>query len=150
MQLVALVEGSYDPAPGILEIAVDRPMKRAVTIAGTLALSVVAGCATKPEVDQIAQSKMIGESTKEILACMGAPATRRSIGATEILSFASGRVWIEGEGFGTFGYPRHPACNIEIVLTKGKVSQVEYTGPSGDALDLGERCDFDVARCVPP
>jgi len=126
------------------------PMKRVVTIAGLLVLSAMTGCAMKPEVDQIAQSKMIGLSQKQILACMGEPAKRRSIGSTQILSFASGKVGIEGEGFGTFGYPRHATCNVEIVLTKGKVSQIGYAGPSGDTLDLGERCTFDVNRCVPP
>ena len=115
-----------------------------------LVLSAVAACAWKPDVDQIAQSKMIGLSGKTILACMGEPAKRRSIGATEIWSFASGTVHIEGEGFATFGYPRHAQCNVEIVLTKSKVTQVNYTGPDGDPLDLGERCDFDVGRCVQP
>ena len=109
-----------------------------------------AGCAMNPEVDQIAQSKMIGLSRHEIRVCMGEPVRRRSIGATEIRSFASGTVRIAGEGFATFGYKRHSLCDVEIVLTKGKVTQVEYTGPDGDPLDLGERCDFDVQRCVQP
>jgi hypothetical protein len=125
-------------------------MRKVSRIAATALLAFVAGCAMKPEVDQTAQARMIGLSKKETLACMGEPASRRAIGSTEILSFASGRVWIEGEGFGTFGYPRHSTCNVEIVLTRGKVTQVGYAGPSGDTLDLGERCSFDVTRCVPP
>jgi hypothetical protein len=125
-------------------------MKRALIIAATLALSAVAAWAWNPDVDQIAQSRMLGLSRHEIRACMGEPVRRRSVGATDIWWFASGTVRIEGEGFATFGYKRHALCNIEIVLTKGKVSQVTYTGPDLDPLDLGERCDFDVGRCVGP
>src|ERR1700735_2081493 len=119
-------------------------MKRALTIAVTLAVSVVGARAWNPDVDQIAQSRMIGLSRQEICTCMGDPVRRRSVGATDILWFASGTVRIEGEGFATFGYKRRPLCNVEIILTKGKVSQVNYLGPEGDQLDLGERCDFDV------
>jgi hypothetical protein len=125
-------------------------MKRALIIAATLALSAVAAWAWNPDVDQIAQSRMLGLSRHEIRACMGEPVRRRSVGATDIWWFASGTVRIEGEGFATFGYKRHALCNIEIVLTKGRVSQVTYTGPDLDPLDLGERCDFDVGRCVGP
>jgi hypothetical protein len=123
-------------------------MKRAFTIAVMLALSAVAACAWKPDADQIAQSRMIGLSKKAILACMGEPVRRRSIGATDIWWFASGTVRIEGEGIATFGYKRHAMCDVKIVLTKGMVSQVLYTGPDDDPLDLGERCSFDVEGCV--
>jgi hypothetical protein len=125
-------------------------MKRALTIAATLAFTVVGARAWNPDVDQIAQSRMIGLSRHEICACMGEPVRRRSVGATDIWWFTSGTVRIEGEGFATFGYNRHSLCNVEIVLTQGRVSQVGYTGPDGDPLDLGERCDFDVERCVGP
>jgi hypothetical protein len=125
-------------------------MKRALTIAATLALSVVGARAWNPDIDQIAQSRMIGLSRHEIRECMGEPVRHRSVGATDILWFASGAVRFEGESLATFGYKRYPLCNVEIVLTKGKVTQVTYTGPDGDPLDLGERCDFDVGRCVGP
>jgi hypothetical protein len=145
--LVSAAKRTYDHAPRFFEYW-GPPMKRAFTIAAVLALSAVAACAWKPDADQIAQSKMIGLSKKAILACMGEPVRRRSIGATDIWSFASGTVRIEGESIATFGYKRHALCNVEIVLTKGMVSQVTYTGPDGDPLDLGERCSFDVERCV--
>ena len=125
-------------------------MKRVLTIAATLALSVLGARAWNPDIDQIAQSRMIGLSRHEIWACMGEPVRRRTVGATDILWFASGTVRIEGEGFATFAHRRHSLCVVEIVLTNGKVSQVTYTGPDIDPLDLGERCDFDVGRCVGP
>jgi hypothetical protein len=125
-------------------------MRRVLTIAAMWALSGGAACAWNPDLDQIAQSKMIGLGRHEIRLCMGEPIRRRSVGATDLWWFASGTVRIEGEGFATFGYKRHALCDVEIVLTKGKVSQITYTGPDLDPLDLGERCDFDVARCVGP
>jgi hypothetical protein len=127
-------------------------MKRALTIGAMLAVSTVPSWAWNPDLDQIAQSKMIGLSRHEIRACMGEPIRRRSVGATDLWWFASGTVRIEGEGFATFlGHKRrHALCDVEIVLTNSKVSQITYTGPDLDPLDLGERCDFDVGRCVGP
>jgi hypothetical protein len=146
--LISSRESAYDCTHGIFEI--QAPMKRVSTVAAIFGSIALGGWASGPDVDQIAQSRMIGLSGREIRACMGEPVRRRSIGATTIWSFADGMVRIEGEGIATFGYRRHTACNVKIVLTKGRVSQVEYTGPDGDPLDLGERCDFDVQRCVGP
>ena len=125
-------------------------MKRVFTISATWALSAGAAFAWNPDLDQIAQSRMIGLGRHEIRACMGEPIRRRSVGATDLWWFASGTVRIEGEGFATFGYKRHALCDVEVILTKGKVSQINYTGPDLDPLDLGERCDFDVGRCIGP
>jgi hypothetical protein len=114
-----------------------------------LALVLLTACAfEKPEIDQRAQSQMIGLTKKKIGACLGFPARRRGVGATEVWSYDVGHVRIEGEGFATFGHARHDACAVTVVMTHGVVSQVLYSGVGGDALDLGERCIFDVDRCV--
>ena len=101
-----------------------------------------------PENDQVAQAKMIGLSNRQIRACLGAPASRRAIGSTEIWSYAGGRTEIEGSGFATSGNPRHPACRVNLVMTNGAVSQINYAGPAGDSLDLGERCVFPALACA--
>jgi hypothetical protein len=102
----------------------------------------------RPEVDQAAQARMIGLSKTKIRACLGAPDRRKTIGSTEIWSYRSGATQIEGQGFATFGNPRHGQCSVNVVLTNGAVSQVNYAGVAGDSLDLGERCVFPVAACA--
>jgi len=126
-------------------------MGRLGVIAAMSALVTLAACGLeKPETDQIAQADMIGLSKSSILACMGRPAGRRAVGSTEIWSYPIGVGETEGQGFATFGFPRHAACNVEVVLTAGRVSQVAYKGLAGDPLDLGEQCRFHVQSCVPP
>jgi hypothetical protein len=124
-------------------------MQRALVVACLIASFGLSACGTRwPEVDQVAQAKMIGLSKKNIRACMGDPASRKAIGSTEIWSYDSGTTEIEGSGFATFGYPRHPRCRVNIVMTNGVVSQINYAGLAGDSQDLGERCSFAVAPCA--
>jgi len=119
-------------------------------IAAALALCfVLAACGMEwPENDQVAQAKMIGLSKSQIRACLGAPDRRRAIGSTEIWSYAGGRTEIEGSGFATSGNPRHPTCRVNLVMTNGAATQVNYAGPAGDSLDLGERCVFPALACA--
>ena len=126
-------------------------MQKVSMVAVTAGCLGLAGCALeKPEVDQVAQAKMIGLSKRAIHACLGPPAFRKSVGSTEIWAYENGTTEIEGQGFASFGYPRHPHCRVNIVMTNGAVSQINYAGPMGDSLDLGEHCVFPVAQCVGP
>ena len=127
-------------------------MERIGGVAAILALLALGGCGLeKPETDQIAQAKMIGLPKKKIIACMGKPASRRAIGSTEIWSYPVGAVEIQGQGFATFGFPRHGgACTVNVIMTAGLVSQIAYSGPAGDRLDLGEYCRFAAQDCVWP
>jgi hypothetical protein len=127
-------------------------MVRIGGFATILALLALGGCGLeKPETDQVAQAKMIGLPKKKIIACMGKPARRRAIGSTEIWSYPVGTVEIEGQGFATFGFPRHGgACAVNVIMTNGLVSQIAYSGPAGDPLDLGEYCRFSAQDCVWP
>ncbi|HLW92641.1 MAG TPA: hypothetical protein VKS78_15260 [Roseiarcus sp.] len=125
-------------------------MKGVGAISGILAFLLLAGCGLeKPEVDQIAQAKIIGLSKQKILICMGRPALRKTMGATEIWAYP-GAVEIEGEGFATVGNPRHSACRVNVIMTNGAVSQIAYSGPGGDSLDLGEHCSFAAQSCLWP
>jgi hypothetical protein len=125
---------------------------RKAWIAASLGLSIgVGACGMEwPEPDQVAQAKMIGLSKAKIRACLGPPDWRKSVSATEIWSYGFGATQIEGQGFATSGNPRHPRCRVNIVMTNGVVSQVNYAGLAGDSLDLGERCAFPVAACAGP
>jgi len=133
-------------------------MKRALAILSALPLALaLAGCeSSPPEVDQVAQQSMIGLAKKNILACMGAPAKRAAIGSTEIWTYSSGVMQTEGPawaiglnlGAPPFG-PSGP-CDVKVVMTNARVSQVTYARPDGGDLPPGQQCIFAVENCVPP
>jgi hypothetical protein len=126
-------------------------MKRYLAAVSALLLSGLGACSLeRPEIDQLAQAKLIGLSGPAVRGCLGQPAIRRRVGSTEIWSYENGRVEIEGSGFATVGHARHASCRVNIFLTRGAVSQVNYAGPAGDPLDAGERCVFPVAACIGP
>jgi hypothetical protein len=115
--------------------------------------AMLAGCAEKPEVDQIAQTAMIGLSKRDILLCMGEPFRRRAVAqATEI--------WTYPVGVTTTGAPPWAAglnlaasqgvlpCDVELVMTNAKVSQVAYALPGGEALPSARQCSFFVQSCA--
>ncbi|MGD0186359.1 MAG: hypothetical protein ABSC25_14075 [Roseiarcus sp.] len=131
-------------------------MKRALTISRALPLllALTACDVSQPTVDQIAQQSMIGLSKKKIRVCMGAPAKRVVIGSTEIWTYSSGYLWTEGPAWAVglnlgappFG-PRGP-CNVEVIMTNSRVSQVTYSAAGGGYLPLGQQCIFAVENCV--
>ena len=131
-------------------------MKSALTITAALALLAFVGAATAAEVDQIAQQKMIGLSKKKIRACMGWPAHRVRIGSTDIWTYWTGSAEVEGlflapgvNGMASwFGHDR--SCDVNVVMTNSRVSQVTYSAPDGGLLPLGELCNFAVENCAPP
>lgn len=113
------------------------------------------GCADRPEVDQIAQHSMIGLPKKTILACMGQPARRDVVGSTQIWTYPVGEMRTNGEpwaiGLNMGAPPLGPSgpCDVKIVLTAAKVTQVTYTAASGGDLPLGQQCVFAVRNCAP-
>jgi len=131
-------------------------VNRALAILRALPLFLaLAGCeAGRPEVDQIAQQSMIGLSKKKILACMGAPAKRVTIGTTEIWTYPSGTLqtegpqWAIGLNLGAPPFGPRGICNVKVVMTNAKVSQVAYSDADGGDLPLGQQCIFPVEACV--
>lgn len=128
-------------------------MKSSFLIAVVFALASLAA-AQAAEVDQIAQQKMIGLSKKKILLCMGLPARRVAVGSTDIWTYRSGGAAVEGFFLATgvngmaswFGPER--SCNVNVVMTNARVSQITYAASDGRPLPLGEHCDFAVENCA--
>jgi hypothetical protein len=134
-------------------------MIKALTIATTIAFSALAtDVGRAAEVDQIAQQKMIGLAKNKILACLGAPAKRVRIGATEIWTYPIGEAPFETLFFSPAlsmgpappSAPSGASCNVNIVMTNGAVTQVVYHGGDGGPLPLGRECQFPVAACAEP
>jgi len=119
----------------------------------TAAALTCGACAEKPEVDQIVQAGMINRPAHAVRACLGRPNQSRAIDGTQIWTYWIGKVRYDAWPLPPPGSPdfvRHASCNVVVVLTQGRVSQVYYTGPAGDHLGIGERCEFPVAACVDP
>jgi LmbE family N-acetylglucosaminyl deacetylase len=113
----------------------------------------LAACADQPEVDQIAQTAMIGLSRRDIVACMGEPLRRRAVAeATEIWTYPVGYTtteappWAAGLDFALSAKP--VSCDVRLVMTNAHVSRVIYALPDGSALPLGRQCVFAVQACA--
>lgn len=145
-------------------------------ILGTAAFA-LSGCAVqRAVVAQSAQEKMVGLSKEQILACMGPPASKAVETSTEVWSYSSGndRVTAMGTGYSqtsgsvsgarndnTFSATGNTQttslssatasrrfCTVNVVMNDGRVSRVNYSGPTGGLLTGGEQCAFAVADCA--
>ncbi len=122
--------------------------------AAGLAALAIAGCAEAPETDPLAHHAMIGLNERTILACMGgAPAwVTRPAQATQIWTYRNGVTttdsppWAAGLNFAQFAPAS--ACDVRIVMTNGRVSQVAYAMPDGRAMPSGRQCSFPVWTCA--
>jgi hypothetical protein len=138
---------------------------------------ILAGCSIqRAVVAQGAQEKMVGMSREQVLACMGPPANKAAEGVTEVWSYGSGNgqttaigsVYARTDGSFTgerrgnqftgngtatttglvtaTSMGRH--CTVNVAMTNGIVSRVNYSGPTGGILTAGEQCAFAIQNCV--
>jgi hypothetical protein len=125
-------------------------------ILGIVALGVaLSGCAIqRAQVAQDARVQMVGLSKEQVLGCMGAPVNKAAEGNTEVWGYTSGN----GMTIASASYDRYGGtavsssrfCNINIVMASGRVTAVNYTGPTGGLLSAGEQCAYAVDACVRP
>jgi hypothetical protein len=134
-------------------------MKSQVVVAAMLVVFSLAGCAVqRAETARKAKVDMVGLPKERVLACMGVPQNQMTVGETEVWSYQSGNgeqigsVFASGgNGFASgFGVSERRFCNVSIVMTKGAVSAVNYSGPTGGVLTAGEQCAFAVQNCAAP
>lgn len=103
---------------------------------------------------------------------MGPPMNKAGEGTTEVWSYASGNgqtnTFGSQTGFanttavGGPGYASGNAtgsvfggsstsrlfCTVNVTMAQGRVSRVNYLGPTGGPLTAGEQCAFAVQSCV--
>jgi hypothetical protein len=127
----------------------------------------------RSQVAQEAQDKMIGLKKEQILACMGIPADKATEGATEVWSYNSGNGKVVGGTFSNsttngsvtssvpgratgqantygigIGATSRRFCTVNVVMTNGVVTRINYVGPTGGSMTSGEQCAFAVQNCV--
>jgi hypothetical protein len=127
-------------------------LRNSIRLLPLVALS-LAACADRPRVDQIAQTSMIGLSTRDILACFGEPAHRWAVApATEIWAYPIGVTTTDtppwGAGLNFAATEPSLPCDVRLVMTNAHVSQVTYALPDGRALPSARRCAFPVQACA--
>jgi hypothetical protein len=131
-------------------------VSKTVAALGLVATLALGGCQGQPlEVNQVAQQSMIGLSKRDILACLGQPAARAAAGqGTEIWTYVGGQMrgygpqWAIGLNTNLFPFSRPGNCDVVLVMTNARVSQVGYAAIDGSALALGQECLFPVEACV--
>ena len=129
-------------------------MSKSVATVGLVAMLALSGCQPL-EVDQVAQQSMIGLSNRDVLACLGRPAQRVTAGqATEIWTYVGGQMrgygpqWAIGLNTNVLPFTPSGSCDVVLVMTNARVSEVGYTAVDGSGLPLGRECVFPVERCV--
>ena len=136
---------------------------RAGARAGLLCLIAVAIAACELQRAQEAsdaQTAMVGMSKEQVLACMGSPVSTAMAGTTEVWTYNSGNGrtdsfgavnawggngWASGFGSST---TTGRFCKVDVVMNVGRVSRINYTGPTGGLLTRGEQCGYAVDNCL--
>ncbi len=136
---------------------------RTPTKIGALLLVViaVAACAIQRAQEAAdARAKMVGMSKEQILSCMGAPTNTAYAGSTEVWTYDSGNgrtdsygdvsVWGNGYHANGFGWSTTTArfCKVDVVMDGGRVTRLNYRGPTGGLLTKGEQCAFAIDNCT--
>jgi hypothetical protein len=129
-------------------------LRKSVAAVGLVIALGLGGCQPL-EVDQVAQQSMIGLSKRDILACLGEPAQRVRAGqGAEIWTYAGGQMrgygpqWAIGLNTNLVPFSPGGSCDVVLVMTNARVSEVGYTAFGGSRLPLGQECLFPVESCV--
>lgn len=138
-----------------------------------LVAAALSGCAAqRAKIALDAQDQMLGMGKEQVLACMGPPALKSAEGQTEVWQYQSGNgqttiagsgntttnASVSGNSYSAAGrassfsngvvLASHRYCTVNVVLTDGRVTKLNYAGPTGGLLTAGEQCAFAVQNCV--
>jgi len=90
--------------------------------------------------------QIVGLTKEQLLACAGSPANKGAEGAIEVWSYNSGPPETGGNWWAT-GKSRQRFCTVNVIFNDGRVSKVNYLGPTGGLLTGGEQCAYAVQNC---
>ncbi len=114
-----------------------------------ISASGIAACAIqRAQLASDAQNQMIGMTKEQILGCMGPPMNKAAEGATEVWSYPSGNGHTSAYYDAGFASSSQRFCTINVTMTDGRVSRMNYVGPTGGLLTAGEQCAFALQNCV--
>ncbi|MDE1901674.1 MAG: hypothetical protein KGI37_08535 [Alphaproteobacteria bacterium] len=121
-------------------------------------IPLLAACAAMQRSDDAAAAKthMLDMSRQDVLACMGIPKKKAHAGNTEVWAYpstdGSGDSQSETQKIGSLSLHNNTRdrsdCTVDIVMTDGIVTRVNYIGPSDSLFAPNEQCGYAVANCV--
>ena len=120
-------------------------------------LSACTGAFDRADMADAAQRQMRGMTREQVLACMGAPKKKAHEGDTDVWSYLSTDESSHSSSDSlrpftgythTMGDRSHSFCTVNVVMTGGTVTRVNYVGPSGGWLAPHEQCGYAVENCV--
>jgi hypothetical protein len=102
-----------------------------------------------------APNLMMGASKDQVLACMGQPANKSTVGTAEVWSYNSTSGSVEPFETGgeqslapTARRPSPTVCTVNITLVGGRVSKLSYAGPDGEAVAASQHCAYALESCL--
>lgn len=131
-------------------MAVSGHKRRAMTSRAVPALALLlAACAGSPE---HARSALIGMDRSDLIACAGVPDMREALPDGEVLEWrqdqqVQGPFTIKAPFSIELDVSGHGTCHFVARLREGRVSQVEYTGPSSTLMGPYSACQPLVLAC---
>jgi hypothetical protein len=121
-----------------------------------LTLWMLAGCAGQNPIDQQdAADHLVGSSDAKILACMGKPQGRYTVGTTEVWQYNAGGLIVgkanvqgksEKGSVAPAAGPRY--CIVNIAIGNKAVQSVNYSSLTGAAVQSQE-CVAAIRACLP-
>lgn len=130
------------------------------TIAAVSILTLTACSIQRAQEASEAQASMVGMPKEQVLQCMGSPANSTIAGATEVWTYNSGNGWTDtfqtahasggpySASASGFAISTKRFCKVDVVMTAGRVSRINYSGPTGGLITKGEQCAFAVENCL--
>ena len=123
-----------------------------------LTAAILGGCGEFQRADDAghAKSDMIGLGKEKVLACMGIPKHKQTVGSTEVWAYDStdhssstiGDAPKSAAGTAWYSMSEKSSCTVSVVMTNDRVSAVHYNGATGGLLAPDEQCGYAVANCV--
>jgi hypothetical protein len=106
-------------------------------------------CASIPD---RARRDLVGMARSDLIACAGVPDNREALSDGEVLQWrqdqaVQGPLTFKGPLSLEFDIGGHGTCHFVARLQGGRVTQVEYTGPSGTLLGPYSACRPLVLAC---
>jgi hypothetical protein len=124
-------------------------MRAGFLLAMAVGLAVSACAMQRAQIANEAQSTMIGLTKEQVLACMGPPLNKAAEGATEVWSYESGNGMAAASYGNGVAVASRRFCTVNVTMTSGRVSALNYVGPTGGLLSPNEQCAFAIANCTP-
>ena len=93
--------------------------------------------------ERLKSGPIILATTNRLSSTFGSSNTNASVSGNR--NYATGQATTTSSGFGV-ATSRY--CTVNVTMVDGRVSRLNYIGPTGGLLTAGEQCAFAVQNCT--